>query len=563
MVQTISNPKPKAIPRSQAEEKIRRFKELKGQRENFASYWQDLHEYFYIESPDSQKAYYPGTELDTDRLYDSTTLEAPDVLASGFMNYLTPPTAKWFKLRSKDPRLVDNKEVTDFLDDVADEVYHTLNSSNFYEASFPNYKSSGVYGTSVLLEEDDIEDVVRFYSLPLTQVCIVEDARGRVVQYYIEFEYTSFQAASRWGADALTQAQREEIQSQDQHKKHKFLLFIARREARDINKSNKENMPIEALWIDVEEKKIMEEGGYNEMPAMTHRFDKRPFVPWGFSPAMKALPFARLLNAVAKTNLRAMMKHTDPPVALPHNAFIMPFNSNPRALNYYKKTHMDSSKDIFSFANFGDPKVGMEAIQYYSTQIKSLLYNDIFLTFENLTKQMQNPEVQERINEKMAMLGPAVGRYMGAVLNPIIIRTIGILERRGKLPPVPDALMQNPNFDIDYVSQLAQAQKRSELNSLMNGISLVGQMAQYVPETLDKINSDTVIDEAWDILGAPVKVLRDDQEVQAIRENRAEQQAKAQQMEIVGAGAKAGKDIAAGEKDLAEAAEKTKGRFTK
>ena len=489
---------------TRAKEKIRRFKELRGQRENFASYWQDLHEYFYIESPDLQRTYYPGTELNTDSLYDSTTLEAPDVLASGFMNYLTPPTAKWFRLRSTNQRLVDDKEVTDFLDDVADEVYHTLNKSNFYEASFPNYKSSGVYGTSILLEEADVEDVARFYSLPLTQVCIVEDARGRVIQYYIEFEYTAHQAATRWGEEALTENMRKELAGPDQDKKHKFLLYIGSRDIRDITKSNKENMPIEALWVDVDNKRVVEEGGYNEMPAMTHRFDKRPFVPWGFSPAMKALPFARLLNAIAKTNLRSMMKSTDPPLALPHNAFIMPFNSNPRALNYYKKTHMDSNKDIFSFANEGDPQVGMAAIEYYTAQVKSLMYNDIFLKFENIKKQMQNPEVMEMINEKMAMLGPAVGRYMGAVLNPTIIRTIGILQRGGKLPPVPDALLESPAFEIDYVSQLAQAQKRSELNSLMNGLSLVGQMAQFVPEALDKVNTDTAVDEGWDILGAPV-----------------------------------------------------------
>jgi len=348
--------------------------------------------------------------------------------------------------------------------------------------------------------------------------------------------------------------------SQDQGKKHKYLLFIANREARDITKVDKGNMPIQALWIDVDNKKVMEEGGYHEFPAMTHRFDKRPFIPWGFSPAMKALPFARLLNAIAKTNLRAMMKHTDPPIAVPHNAFIMPFNSNPRALNYYKKTSMDSAKDIFSFSDFGDPAVGMTAIEYYTKQVKSLMFNDVFLTFENLTKQMQNPEVQERINEKMAMLGPAVGRFMGEVLNPIVIRTIGILYRRGKLPTLPDALMDNPEFDIDYVSQLAQAQKRSELNSLLGGLSLVGQMAQYAPDVMDKISTDRTVDEAWDILGAPVKVLRDDQEVENIRANRAEAQAQEQQLIMAGAAAKAGKDIASGEKDLAAATDMTRGK---
>jgi len=557
----MAEKQPQANATQSAEQRIKRFKELLGQRDNFSSYWQVLHDYFYIESPDANKTTAPGSELNTNVLYDATTLEAPDILASGFMNYLTPPTAKWFRLRSKDQRLLDNKEVTDFLDDVADEVYHTLNKSNFYEASFPNYKSSGVYGTSILLEEDDVEDTARFYSLPLTQVCVAEDARGKVVQYYIEFEYTAYQAATRWGEDKLTTAQREELSGPSQNKKYKYLLYIGKREIRDVTKPhNKEHMPIEATWIDVENKKYMEEGGYHEFPIFAHRFDKRPFIPWGFSPAMKALPFARLLNAIAKTNLRAMMKATDPPVAAPHNAFIMPFNANPRAINYYKKTAMDGSKDLFSFANYGDPKVGMTAIEYYTSEIKSLMFNDTFLAFNQITKQMNNPEIQERINEKMTLLGPAVGRYMGAVLNPVVIRTIGILQRAGKLPPVPDALRESPDFEIDYVSQLAQAQKRSELNSLMSGLSLVGQMGQFVPEVIDKIDTDQVIDEAWDIIGAPVKVLRDDAEVAEIRDNRMQAAAKEQEMMMMREAAATGKDIAAGEKDLAAASDSSRGR---
>jgi hypothetical protein len=256
-----------------------------------------------------------------------------------------------------------------------------------------------------------------------------------------------------------------------------------------------------------------------------------------------------------------MMKQTDPPIALPHNAFIMPFNSNPRALNYYKKTAMDSGKDIFAFGNFGDPQVGMGAIEYYTKKVRSLMYYDVFLAFEGIDKQMQNPEVYERINEKMSMLGPAVGRFMGEVLNPIVTRTIGILDRKGLLPPIPDELIENPAFEIDYVSQLAQAQKRSELNSLMSGLSLVGQMAQAAPEVLDKIDADKTVNTAWDILGAPVKVLRDDEEVQSIREGRAAAQAEQDKMVQAGQVAAIGKTAAEGDKALAETASRTKGRF--
>jgi hypothetical protein len=511
--------------------KIERYQSLKSQRTNFETYWQSLHDYFYIEAREVNRVYYPGTELNANALWDSTTLEAGDVLASGFMNYLTPPTSKWFALRAKNPALKDNKKIAKYLDDVTDQINYTLNRSNFYNQIIASYKSSGIYGTSAMIEEEDDEDDARFYSMPVKQYCIVEDGRGRVVEYYIEFEYTAYQAASRWGEAALSTVMQEELKGdRAEDKKHKFLLFIGVRHYRDITKTNKSNMPIQAQWIDIDGRRTMEESGYNEWPAFTHRFDKRPFIPWGYSPAMKALPFARILNAAAKTNLRAMMKHTDPPVAVPENAFIMPFNANPRAVNYYNKAKMDGKSDIFSFANFGDPKMGLTAIEYYSQQVKGLMYNDVFLAFDGITKQMNNPEIMERINEKMTLLGPAVGRYISEFLNPVIERTIGILFRKGKLPLPPEEFLQDPTYEIDFTSQLAQAQRRSELNSLVTGLQLVGQMAELVPDVLDKINPDMVVDEVWGITGAPARVLRESQEVDDIREAKAQAAQQAQQM---------------------------------
>ncbi len=542
----ITQDKPKAPSGSRADQLISRYQMLKGLRSNFESYWQTLHDYFYIEAQDINTQYSPGSELNVDKLYDSTTLECADVLASGFMNYLTPPTSKWFALKSKDFQFADNKPVNKFLEDIADEVNYTLNRSNFYNQIIASYKSSGVYGTSVLLAEEDVQDDARFYSIPIKNVCIADDGAGRVGEYYIEFEYTAYQAADKFGAVNLSKEMQQELLPENRtEKKHLFLLYIGKRHVRDISRQDSKNLPIEASWIDVEGKRVVNESGYHEFPVMCHRFDKRPFIPWGFSPAMKSLPFARILNAIAKTNLRSMMKHTDPPLAMPHNAFIMPFNSNPRAVNYYNKKAMDS-KDIFSFANNGNPDIGMNALEYYTMRVKALMFNDAFLAFDSITKQMNNPEVMERINEKMSMLGPAVGRYISEMLNPVIIRTIGILWRKGKLPQPPEEFMANPSYEIDCISQLAQAQRRSELNSLVSGLSIVGQIAQFVPDALDKIDSDAAVDEAWGIIGAPARVLRDEQQLQKLREVKAQIAEQQAQMQMAQAGAdvvKAGSEV--------------------
>lgn len=323
---------------------VEKYQRLKGERQNWETYWQSLHDYFFIESTDVSVTYFPGNELTIDNLYDSTTLESIDVLASGFMNYLTPPTSKWFSLTPKNPKFKANKAIHKFLDDCTDEVNYTLNRSNFYQQNYNNYKGSGVYGTSIMYQEEDVEKFANFTSLPIKNCVIVEDSKGWVCEYFMEFEYTAQQAAQCWGAEKLSTTMQEDLKSNNgggTYKKYLFLLYIAKRWTADITKSDKKNLPIESRWIDEKEKMTMEEGGYNEFPAFCHRFDKRPFLQWGFSPAMKCLPFARMLNAIAKTNLRMMMKHTDPPIAIPDNAFIMPFDMNPRAYNIYSKSVMD------------------------------------------------------------------------------------------------------------------------------------------------------------------------------------------------------------------------------
>ncbi len=553
MPQTQSK-EPKAPSKPRADILISEYEQELSTRRNFESYWQTLHDYYYIESQDVNSSYLAGNEVNSYYLWDSTSVECADVFASGFMNYLTPPSSKWFRLRHKNREFENNKAVNTFLEDVVDEVNLTLNRSNFYDQMFPAYKSSGVYGTAPIFAEEDVEDDVRFYVMPLKQTVIVEDGRGRIAKYYLEFEFTAEQAADRWGRDALSSAmQRELSEGKGTMNKHKFILYIAKRNVRDPRKTDKTNLPVESVWVDVKGRMIIDEGGYNEYPAFCHRFDKRPFIAWGFSPAMKALPFARILNTIAKTNLRSMMKHTDPPIAVPHNAFIAPFNMNPRALNAYKKTALDSAKDIFAFGNYGNPEVGLKGLEYYSMQVKTLMFQDIFLAFSNITKDMNNPEIMERINEKMTMLGPAVGRYLDEAISPIVQRVIGILARKGKLPDPPAEIIMDPRYDIDFVGALAQAQRRTELNTLTIGLTMMGQMAQFDPTVLDKVDPDKVTDEVWSITGAPAKVLRDDAEVQKIREGRAEAMMRQQELGQIQQGVQVVKDASVADVNLAKA----------
>ena len=147
----------------------------------------------------------------------------------------------------------------------------------------------------------------------------------------------------------------------------------------------------------------------------------------------------------------------------------------------------------------------------------------------------------------------SVGRLLSEVLDPVITRSIAILARRGKLPPMPDEMRGEPEYEIEHVSMLAMAQKQTEMASLNTALGMAGSIAQFKPEVLDKIDGDKAIDHAWAITGAPVNVLRDDEEVAKIREMRGQEEAQLAQNMQVQQGLETAKVASEAARNMAEA----------
>ena len=534
-------------------EKIcKNFSDLKSNRSDFDSFYQTLHNYFYVEGANVTAKKNKGAEINT--LLDSTSLNCGDILASGLANYLTPEASRWIYLEHPNPALRDNKEVKEWMQAVSDEVLLTLSRSNFYNQMPIFYKSSGIYGTAGLFCEKDLDDGVRFYNIPIKKLYLTEDARERPYEFYLKFEYTAEQALSRFGDNCSEEIKECFASGRNDDKKFDFICYFGKRLERDPDKIDTKNMPVRMVWIDAKTKKKMMESGFNSMPCVAHRFYKQPQIVYGYSPAMKALPYVRLVNTMTDTVLRASMKSADPSVAIPDDAFLGVPNFNPRQINYYQRGKLSPKDDIFPLGNFGNLQVGLAELEYYQAQIKKLMFVDTFQAFADITKQMTVPEVMERVSEKMTLLGPAVGRFMNDVLQPLIEKVVFILYEANMLPRIPDVMIEQPDFEVKFVGRLVQTQRQSELNNLINAMSITGQIAQMNPEVLDKVNADQAVDDIFDISGVSAKILRSDAEVQQLRQQRAQAMQQQQEMAMMQAGADIYKNAAEGDKIAQETA---------
>ena len=514
---------------------IERAKELQAERGNFMAYWQDLAEYVMPAKADVTTDKAPGQKLETMKIYDSTAIQANQVLAAGLHSYLTNPSSKWFSLRTQDKALMDDQEVKIWFKACEDVIYNTLNTSNFSQQVHEMYLDLGCFGTGVLYEEEDPKDIVRFYSRPLKEVLICEDDRERVDSVYRLFKLSARQARQAFGENA-GEVVNKALENKDLDKKIEFLHVVEPRYDRNPGKKDSMNMPYSSTYIEVSKKHVISQGGYEEFPFFVPRFNKATAEPYGYSPAMICFSDVKVLQLMEQTILRAAQKLVDPPLVLPHEGFIMPFRLGPGALNYRMRS---TGNDVIEpLQTGGNIPIGMEMADQRRTAIKQTFFVDLFLMLSQ-QKNMTATEVQERVTEKMLILAQTLGRLMSELLDPIIYRTFGILFRKGMLPPPPDAI-QESNMLVEYVSPLAKAQRITEITSLSQGLQIVGGVAQFKPEALDKLNGDEIVDEVWDIYGINPRLILDDEQVMAIREQRAKQQ----QMQQMLAGGQAVADIA-------------------
>ena len=134
----------------------------------------------------------------------------------------------------------------------------------------------------------------------------------------------------------------------------------------------------------------------------------------------------------------------------------------------------------------------------------------------------------------------------------MILRVFNIMLRNKLFQPAPE-ILNNQEVDIEYVSPMAMAQKGQELQSLMRGLELFGQIGQIAVQ--DYIDENGLIKQIIRITGLPARMIRSDKEVKKIRGERQAMQAQQMQMMQAMQEAKVAKDAAPMVKELNAATE--------
>ena len=523
---------------------LSRFDRLQGQRENWETHWQEVADYMQPRKADVTKRRARGDKR-MEQVFDSSPIQAVELLAASLHGMLTNPSTPWFTLRFKDEEIENDDEAKLWLEASTDAMYTAFNRSNFQQEIFELYHDLITFGTAAMFIEEDDDDIIKFSTRHINEVFIAENDKGRIDTIYRKFKISARAAIQKFGeavsADVQTKAKK------DPYEEIEILHAVYPRTDFNPNKKDKANMPFESVYMEYKNGNELSVGGFREFPFVVPRYLKASNEIYGRSPAMTALPDVKMLNEMSKTTIKAAQKQVDPPLLVPDDGFLLPVRTVPGGLNFYRSGTRDRIEPLNIGAN--NP-LGLNMEQQRRESIRAVFYVNQLMMQQG--PQMTATEVIQRNEEKMRLLGPVLGRLQSELLKPLIDRVFAVLLRNNMLPQAPEFL-SGRDVEIEYVSPLAKAQKSTELQSIMRAVEILGSLANVAP-VFDYVNFDNLVKHLADIVGVPQKILKTQSQVNAERQQQAQQQEQMQQMQQLQQVAKAGGDIAPLAKALPEEA---------
>jgi hypothetical protein len=266
---------------------LSRFDRLKAQRQNWETHWQEVADYMQPRKADVTRTRSKGDKR-TELIFDSSPIQAVELLAASLHGMLTNPSTPWFSLRFKNSELEMEDEAKLWLENATEVMYTAFNRSNFQQEIFELYHDLITFGTAAMFIQEDNEDILKFSTRHINEIFIAEDDKGKIDTVYRKFKLSVRAAIQQFGNKISTDIQAQE--KKDPYNEIEILHVVYPRSDFDPNKKDTDNMPFESVYIEMKNGNELSVSGFQEFPFVVPRYLKASHEIYGRSPAMTALP---------------------------------------------------------------------------------------------------------------------------------------------------------------------------------------------------------------------------------------------------------------------------------
>jgi hypothetical protein len=450
-------------------------------------------------------------------IVEQTPIWALKTTVAGLFNALTPPNKKWFALTA------ENKEQADFAKEIEAFIYEQVNSTKnesggFYKIVPQVLRELIAYGTCCLRYQY-VDKTMKYLLFTIGTYAIGQDKFGVIDKVGIRYQMQIYEFEDEF--KYLPEA----LKNKDKTDFIEFESLLIKNYAKEPDDKGSVKDWIEYYIYD--HKEIIKKQAYKKSPFLVARFDLTQSAHgWGIGNGVRAIGNIESLQKLLIDFCNAIEEQFDPAVIVNQSLFDngrLSFEAGAQNFasmigNPLQNNAVINARTInFNYEGF------FAALSEFRNMTMKMLDADIFLSISGAGKEMTAYETKLLEQEKLLRFGTLFQNITSELLTPLIYEYVEfyyyIFNTR-----------KEQMIDIKYFGLLAQAQKEEELNKLMLGLNAVFQQANFNPEILDNIAFDKIPQGVFNALSLGSKYLKNQQDVNAVRQQRAQMQQQQMQM---------------------------------
>lgn len=483
-------------------------------------------------------------------IFDTTALHSGGLLASGIHALQSNPSTKWFRLVTMDPRLMQDVDVQFWLEDAEEQLLNVFRSpERGFNRSMREVYIDDVWFGNAAMFIDDIPGFGPIYSArPLREMFWLEDEYSRIDTIFRNLEFTARNASKRFGNKAGKRVE-QLIAKEEFEKKIAFLHVLKPTDDPDPSSLlPQRRMKLHSIYIEKEDMIVASEGGYEEQPCPTPRWETDSDETYGRGPGTFALADAMMLNEMSRTVLTAGQKATNPPILVADDNILSNVRVHPNGVMTARADAFNQRRgpiEMFPVDARG-VGIGAELLRDRQAGVRQHFMPELLSMITNAGKTpMTAEQVRTLTTTYMNIVSPILGDLQTGLLGPVIKRTFNIMKRQGAfLQPEPTLLKTAP-LRIEYQSPATRAQLADEIAGIRETLLDAQQFAQTDPDVLHNLSFDQGIRRLAKMRGVPASVIVAMEEVLERREVEAKIAQERDQMEALAAAAGIAKDASA------------------
>lgn len=544
---------------------IASFNEHETVKRPWLPYFQALAETFINRKADFTSTVPAGDFLD-DR-FDDTGYFAGVTAASIFQAMLWPDSSRTFSIRPA-RRLRGVPGVEEYFNFVTEELRAAMDNprAGLLLALSEHNIDQQFFGTSGIGAfegpENDPSLPLVFEAWGIKNMCIAENAQGFVDMIFFKRKRTARQIVQEYSrtGDKIAPAI---LKAVDESPNDEFEILQVIEPNADYMRGKKGRMGMKCrtVHIDIKNKRIMRESGYQEMPVFVARFIKMVGEPYGRPAAGAALADANSLDALCEGVIIATEKQLAPPLLVMDASRLGGgvVDTSPDGISVYDSAgRISNEKPIQALYTVGEMQSAEKQQERFEQKIMQAFSLDRLLDLNNKV-QMTAYETSVRDRKTGQSLGALFGRQIAETYTPLISRSFNVLYRSGRLgfvqngifsrvqrmwneilgnteqvvpPAVVKALEAGLDvFEIEYISPAQRFMQSEKLQGILTISDLLVQLGEILPGFKDNFDADLMAAYAVRFGGAPHDVKLTEKKLQVLRANIEKQVAAKEQLE--------------------------------